>query len=76
MAAVSIQSPTSIVIFIFASSPSLRIILLRLTLSNKAIAHHSPAELNASQIHAIKTVLARPLSLIQGPPGTGALVLP
>ena len=32
------------------------------------------AELNHSQVHAIKSVLQRPLSLIQGPPGTGKTV--
>ncbi|VDL74700.1 unnamed protein product [Nippostrongylus brasiliensis] len=31
-------------------------------------------ELNHSQMHAVKTVLMRPLSLIQGPPGTGKTV--
>ncbi|VDM94925.1 unnamed protein product [Thelazia callipaeda] len=31
-------------------------------------------ELNHSQVHAVKTVLQRPLSLIQGPPGTGKTV--
>lgn len=31
-------------------------------------------ELNASQINAVKSVLAKPLSLIQGPPGTGKTV--
>ncbi|KAJ1355996.1 hypothetical protein KIN20_013602 [Parelaphostrongylus tenuis] len=31
-------------------------------------------ELNHSQMHAVKTVLMRPLSLIQGPPGTGKVV--
>ncbi|KJH51571.1 hypothetical protein DICVIV_02204 [Dictyocaulus viviparus] len=32
-------------------------------------------ELNHSQMHAVKTVLMRPLSLIQGPPGTGKVFL-
>lgn len=31
-------------------------------------------ELNHSQVHAVKSVLQRPLSLIQGPPGTGKTV--
>ncbi|CAO1597754.1 ATP-dependent RNA helicase [Xanthoria calcicola] len=31
-------------------------------------------ELNGSQIHAVKSVLQKPLSLIQGPPGTGKTV--
>lgn len=31
-------------------------------------------DLNGSQIHAVKSVLAKPLSLIQGPPGTGKTV--
>lgn len=32
------------------------------------------AQLNGSQLHAVATVLQRPLSLIQGPPGTGKTV--
>ena len=31
-------------------------------------------KLNNSQMHAIRTVLQRPLGLIQGPPGTGKTV--
>jgi regulator of nonsense transcripts 1 len=31
-------------------------------------------DLNHSQVHAVKSVLQRPLSLIQGPPGTGKTV--
>ncbi|GAO50427.1 hypothetical protein G7K_4553-t1 [Saitoella complicata NRRL Y-17804] len=31
-------------------------------------------ELNVSQVHAVKSVLQKPLSLIQGPPGTGKTV--
>jgi len=31
-------------------------------------------ELNVSQVHAVKSVLSKPLSLIQGPPGTGKTV--
>jgi len=31
--------------------------------------------LNESQVQAVAAVLQRPMSLIQGPPGTGALLL-
>ena len=32
-------------------------------------------ELNHSQVYAVRQVLPKPLSLIQGPPGTGTVVI-
>lgn len=46
---------------------------LKVTLPKKFSAPGLP-ELNHSQVHAIGSVLQKPLSLIQGPPGTGKTV--
>lgn len=48
--------------------------ILAINLPFKQINAPGLPELNHSQVHAMKSVLQRPLALIQGPPGTGKTV--